>query len=428
MKSLFVLVFSSGLVAALALGQAWMTSYNEGLQDARAGRWHPAREEFQQAAANRPDDVSRATILPGSPTEPRKWRNGAPYSPNFLAAYSGYREALGIVDSDEQTRLLKIAAGEFETLLAKHEQSKDIYFFLDLIYTRLGDQTKRTDLDLRFQRNSGNLNWRVDEEILAPEELAAMGAETRPTVPVPLKGRSSSGPDVVAGTAAPGLISVPYVPDKFALVLGESSDVPFAATDVQIVRDALVNFAGYPPANVTALVNGSSAQIHDEAAKLASRVPQDGTVLIYYVGGGVYANGKDYLVPTDVDHLVGKGDLFNMFLERGGRVFAFFEVNRATDGYFGEEPVLTGSVAQMQATLPDSNVTSIYVNQQKVGLFAESFANVLSDLRSNRLPIYEFGWQLYNMMRRGNTGTSSGASRQIPTLPVLNGLAADARF
>ena len=43
---------------------------------------------FQQAAAYRPEDVAVATTLPGPVTEPRRWRNGSPYSPNFLAAYA----------------------------------------------------------------------------------------------------------------------------------------------------------------------------------------------------------------------------------------------------------------------------------------------------------------------------------------------------
>jgi hypothetical protein len=87
-----------------------------------------------------------------------------------------------------------------------------------------------------------------------------------------------------------------------------------------------------------------------------------------------------------------------------------------------------GAISQMEATVPDSSISAVYYNGKPVGLYALSFAEVLAELRSNRIPIYEFGWQLFNKMRRGNTGTSSGASRQIPTLPVSNNLAADARF
>lgn len=435
------------LGACLSFGQSWISSYASGLQDARLGHWQSAREAFRQAAANRPDDVSRPTLLPGSPTEPRKWRDGAPYSPNFLAAYCEYREAVDATDPGEQTRLLKASAGEFETLLAKGQQSRDVYFFLDLIYTRLGDQAKRQDLSGRLSRSVNQLTWKVDEEVVAPEELAAMGVGP---------GGSGQSPQVSAGsytTGSPGQLmnpivpgigigAVPAIPEKFALVLAEGSNrvpggqVAFAAQDAETVRNALVNYAGYSPANVVGLVNGTAHQVMDAARKLAASVPQDGVVTVFFVGTGLNVDGRDYLATSDTmgaadtGAMVSKNDLYNLFLTRGGRIFAFYETSRpiANGGFFGSEPPAAGAVSQMQATVPDASITSIYYNGHPVGLYAQSFADVLAELRSNRIPIYEFVWQIFNKMRRGNTGTSSGASRQIPTLPVLNNLAADARF
>jgi hypothetical protein len=203
------------------------------------------------------------------------------------------------------------------------------------------------------------------------------------------------------------------------------------------VRDALVNYAGYAPANVVGIVNGSSAQIIDAAKKMASSVVQDSVVTVYFVGAGVSVDGKDYLVTsdaaygTDTNHMVCKDDLYNLFLMKGGRVFAFYEASRpaGNGAAFGSELQVSGSVSQMQATIQNTDITSIYYNGHEVGLYAQAFAEVLAELRSNMIPIYEFGWQVFNKMRRGNTGTTGGGTnRQIPTLPVLNNLASDARF
>ena len=54
--------------------------------------------------------------------------------------------------------------------------------------------------------------------------------------------------------------------------------------------------------------------------------------------------------------------------------------------------------------------------------------NVANDLKSNRIPILEFGWQVFYKMKRGGSGTTGGGSRQTPTLPVLTNMASDARF
>src|SRR5579885_2818833 len=101
-------LFRSGMICLVALlagvasSQSWNAAYDAGLRAARAEQWAEARKDFQQAAAYRPEDVSAATVLPGPPTEQRRWRNGAPYSPNFLAAYSEYKIAQGTSDASAQ--------------------------------------------------------------------------------------------------------------------------------------------------------------------------------------------------------------------------------------------------------------------------------------------------------------------------------------
>jgi hypothetical protein len=433
---------STVLVLGLSLAaypQAWLSSYDAGLEAAKLGHWQGARDDFRQAAANRPEDVSRATNIQG-----HKWRNGAPYSPNFLAAYSLYRESLDIKDSDTQGKMMRSAADEFEKLLTEREQSRDTYFFLQVIYARLGDQVKLNDLVARYSHNASSLNWKVDEEVVAPEELSAMSVP--PTTPAVTPGPTvtqagspqTTASDLTTGTSGTqlnpivpglGIANVPAVPGKYALVIGENlPQMPFAQRNAEVVRDALINYAGYAPANVTALGSPNAAQIMAAAKQIGSQVQQDGVVLIYFAGGGLSKDGKDYLVAPG--GMVSRDDLYDKFLQKGARVFAFYEVNRPMfeDTFFGSEPPTYGAVSQMEATIPDSVVTSVYYQGNPVGLYAISFANVLAELRSNRIPIYEFGWQVFNKMRRGNTGTSSGASRQIPTLPVLNNLASDARF
>jgi hypothetical protein len=333
--------------------------------------------------------------------------------------------------------LLKTAAAEFETLLAKGQRSVDAYYFLDLIYGRLGDRPRQQTLAREFASDRQQLGWKVDEEVLSPEELAAMRGQLAVQPRGPVVGREL--PPISFGYAVG---SVPQVLDKFALVVGETGGpsegegMSFAEQDARTVRDALVNDAGYSPSNVVGLSNGTAKQVLEAARKLADLVPQDGVVTIYFVGTGLNIDGRDYLAgsdatsPGDVPRLIAKSDLLNLFLVRGARVFSFFETNRPTTNgcFFGSEPLPSGSVSQMQATVPDSLVTSIHFNGHVVGLFAQAFADVLGELRSNRIPIYEFGWQVFNKMRRGNTGTTSGASKQVPTLPVLNNLASDARF
>jgi hypothetical protein len=82
----------------------------------------------------------------------------------------------------------------------------------------------------------------------------------------------------------------------------------------------------------------------------------------------------------------------------------------------------------MQATIPGDVVYSYIKNSKKVGLFTSAIIRVMNEQRSNQLPILDFGWQVFNKMRRGDTGTTGGSSRQACTLPVLTNLASDARF
>jgi hypothetical protein len=439
-------------LSAVAGAQSWSRSYDAGLAAARAGKWAVARESFQQAAAVRPDDRSAPTVLPGPATERKLWREGAPYSPNFLAAYSLYRQALVTADAMEASQMLRTAAGELETLVAKDQSSAEAFFFLDIIYTKLGDATKRQTAADRMAKLGRKVDFKVDDEVVAPEELAALQARTTGTAAVttiPTPTSPGTAPVVLPGNLNPGTGMVApngaVIPlaEKFALVVGQSQSrvpggmVPFASNDAIRVRDALVNFAGYPSDNVVMIQNATAADVKAAAASLSSRVGENSTVTIFYAGAGVNLGGKDYLAGVDTEStsdtasMLGKSELFAPFVQRGARIFAFFEASRPIDAngqFFGSETSPMGSISQVQATAAGGNVGAVYRNNEQVGLFAAAFTQVLSDLRSNRLPIFDFTWQVVYAMRRGSSGTTGGGGTQVCILPKLTNLAADSKF
>jgi len=445
MNKTLPLLAGASILALCGFAQSWDQAYDAGIKAAHAGHWPEARQDFLAAAKDRPTDSSRESMLPGSPTDPQRWRDGAAYSPNFLAAYCAYRAGVDSHDLAEQSKLFGTAATELSHLVSIGEYSRDAFFFLDLIYSRLGDEPKRTSCADLAKKEAKRLKWRVDEEIVAPEEVAAISVSGAADQVV-------AGPSHVPVVSAAqlanpsGLTSAPMTTataaTKFALVIGEtgtklgSGQVLFAANDVAAVRDSLVNSAGYPAANVVTVVDAPAAAVLDAAKKLASGVAQDGVVLIYYVGPGSSLHGKDYLAGSDAESLddpttmVRKLDLYNCFFAQGAKVFAFYEVNRpiVNQYFFGSELPQSGAVSQMEATIPDSSLTSLTYKGNQIGLFALSFSNVLGNLRSSRVPIHEFGWLVYQQMRRGTSSGDSGSGPQTPTLPIVNMLDSEARF
>ncbi len=438
------------LVAAISgvHAQSWSESYDTAMKALKAGSWTEARAEFQKAVASRPEDFSGPTSLPGPVTDPKRWRNGAPYSPNFGAAYAGYRAAIANNDVAASKELLGVVGREFESLLEKGQNSRETFYFLGQIYGLTRDVEKAQKLEERLKALEGKLPWKVDVELLTPEENAAIisagtansggatGMETRPiatnqgtgTVP-------NTNPSTLAGR-------VQAIGTKYALIIGNSESripdggIPFAATDGMLVREALVQNAGYPEANIDMVQNGTAAQITASAQALADRLPEGATVLIYFTGNGFNLDGKDFLagidteLTTDASTMVSKSDLYKTFMNKGAKIFAFFQVNRAVNSgrYFGQEIPMVGTIAQCQATIPGEPILSLMSGGQPTGLFTKAFAAVLADFRSNRIPITEFGWQVFYRIRRGDTGDFGGSSSQTPTLPVLTNMASDARF
>lgn len=557
-----------------AFAQKWVSAYQTGLNNLKSGDFASARGAFKVASGERPGDMAGATALPGPITERKTWRNGAAYSPLFLAAYSGYRLATSTASADAE--LLRSVASEFEALHAAGQGSKESFQFLIATYSTLGDNESK--LKVEEQLSAHAPRFRVDlegvERLNVPaattpapavlpkvvtrpagqapvfddrKEVAAGGfqagtsseatrtvasrehpmtlivqmagaaqpavpvapgvqpnptaevdtkpaaelkpveipkvAETTPKAepapapaPAPRKVRPAGAPDMVvakpeqrvptgqvqaavasnlvlASAVAPttgvthpnpmpagGTVSI--VPNKFALIVGTSDSkmtqepIPFASDDAQQLSQALVNNAGYAAENVDLVLNATAQQIYASAQALADRVPEGGTVFIYFTGPGVNVDGKDYLagidteVSTDLTSMLPKAELYKLFMAKGARIYAFYQVNRQTvyGRYFGAEVPMVGSIAQIQATLPNGQVLGVVKNGKTVGLFTDALVTVLTDLRSNHIPILEFGWQVFNKIRRGDTGSTGGGSRQIPTLPVLTNMASDSRF
>lgn len=434
---------------AIASAQSWIGEYDKGLDSAKKGDWTAARSAFQQAVAYRPEDTDKATTLPGPVTEVRRWRNGAAYSPNFLAAYAGYRQGMSEADQARATALSQ-AASELEMLLEKGQTSREAFYFLNAIYTTLGDTAKRQSLESKFTALGGKANFKVDTEVVSPEELAQINKITssksnEPNVTKVPSTQTTGQPTKIGGTSGSPLNPVGPVnslPNKYALIIGNGDSqmkdlaLPYAADDAQQLREALVNSAGYSEQNVDLVLNATAEQILKSAEALSQRVDENAIVLIYFSGVGVNVDGKDFLAgidsesATDTSSMVSKHKLFELFLAKGSKVFSFFQANRpiVAGQYFGKEIPYAVGLSQMQATIPGDTVFSYIRNSKSVGLFTSAMIRVINEQKSNQLPILDFGWQVFNKMRRGDTGTTGGSSRQSCTLPVLTNLAADARF
>lgn len=451
----YLAILGWGALMAGASAQGWSGAYEAGLTAAKAGKWSEARVAFKQAVAYRPDDYSGETMLPGPIAERRKWRNGAPYSPNFLAAYAGWKQALSLA-GDDRAAVIGDVTSEFESLLAKGQLSPSTFFFLNQIYAQTGNTEKRLKLEEQFKTSQGKLNWRVDGEGMSPEDAGAVaqtyagvGAtptpNTSPVVNAGTKPPTTSAP-VAAGNPTPTLTptvgAIPAVGNKFALIIGQAESkvpdmgLPFASDDAQRLRDSLQTNAGYLDSNIDLILNATADQIRASVKALSDRVPEDATVMIYFTGVGVNLDGKDFLAGvdtqslTDTSSMVPKAEIYSAFMRKGCKVFAFFQASRPiTNGrYFGAEVPLVGRIAQVQSTLPGANVQSYVRNGKDVGLFTDAIVGVLGEMRTAAIPIQDFGWQVFYRMKRGGTGLSGGGSNQTCTLPVLINLASDAKF
>ena len=273
-------------------------------------------------------------MLPGPPTERRRWRDGAPYSPNFLAAYSAYRLGLEVVEG--KTDLLKTAASELETLLNKGQSSPETVYVLNLVYARLGDSAGRDALAARVEGMKGKLDFRVDDAAVTPEDRANLAVAATPSgspLQIPANtGTNVNNPNGSGSAQSPSLMNpgsipvinasdlprgklvmpplvgaVPRLQTKFALIVSNSESrlpngaLPFALEDARRLREALITSAGYDGANIETVTNATAANVLAVAKALAERTNDQSTVFVYYTGMGTNVDGRDYLAGVDTD-------------------------------------------------------------------------------------------------------------------------------
>ena len=229
-------------LAGMAFGQSWTSSYDAGLKAARAGKWEEARKAFKQSKAARPDDVEKPTMLPGPVTEQRKWRNGSPYSPNFLAAYAEYRMGVGMT-GDNANGHLRTASDELESLISKKQVSRESVYVLFSIYGKLGLGDKKNALAAKISEP----NWKVDNEVMTPEEISAMSSGVASsTANGGIVGVVDAG-KMVNGTAnpsTPGTL-VPVISTKYALIISNGDNklpglqLTHAVDDASVLKESL---------------------------------------------------------------------------------------------------------------------------------------------------------------------------------------------
>jgi hypothetical protein len=426
------------LFPAHAFSQAWAKNYEDGLEAAKAGKWMEARQFFLKSKSDRKDDTDAPTILPVNETEKIEWKNGALYSPNFLAAYASFQ--LNTTNTDPAFKPnFKEAAEEFESLLKKKQVSPEAIYYLSAAYRKLGQTKKIEELPKKYKV----YNWKVDTSLLSDEDKKAVKDATPDGATGPIRiTQSVDAAQVGVKMTDPKDRAVPYLEKKFALIIangatkGQGLQVPSAEEDGRCIQEALSKHAGYKPDQVELVLNGGAQQMKAAAEALAARMPQDGVLFIFYTGAATNVDGKDYLagveteLVSDTASMLPKLELYEPFLQKGVKLFAFYQVARPISGgrFFGTEEPKYGIVSQSQSTIPGEQIFSINKGGKARGIYADAMCQVFADLRSNSLPITEFGWQIFYKMRRGGTATTGGSSRQTPTLPMLLQMGPDTRF
>ena len=447
---LLIVVTAAAVLSATAFGD-WQSDYERGLRAASENDWATARDSFMSAASQRAQDSKDPTSLPGPVTEPRQWRGGSPYSPNFAAAYAAYRMGKATTDESEKQQYLILAAAELRSLVENGQAAPDTLKVLGATYQLLGDKESATGL------KSISPNWKVDTAFLANEDQAApaprnnnSNGSTTTAGGATITTNNSGGQIIKIKPSDLGNIAaifgdepVATLDSKFALIIGNTkspepgNEVPFAGNDAEMLSAALSQYAGYSAANVTTLVNATADQIRQAVSALASTIPNDATLLIYFTGQAAHLGGQDYIAGNDVEFatdsskMVEKSALLQPFISKGAKVFFFAQCSRAFSGsdYFGKERMVQGTFSESYATIPGSQITSVFKEGKQVGLYTASFIKTLREFYTNQVPITEFCWQVFYTMRGGtDSSLQRGGGTQTPTLPILTNLGPTSPF
>ncbi|MEO7453518.1 MAG: hypothetical protein ABIV13_02000 [Fimbriimonadales bacterium] len=441
MRTIRILIaLSCFAIAASASAQGWVRPYEDGLRLAKAGAWPEAKAKFEEAIRNRADDTNKASQVGGSIADRRPWREGAPYSPNFGAAYATFKMAADAPDMGIRKDRLTEAITRFKGLLAKGQVSQEALLFLAAAYAANEQNREAQATQDQLNAMEAGTGFKIDQEMLDQMDIAALRGTT---IPAGSMGDPRTGaiqpnelPRIGVGSAT-GV--VPPLEHKFALLIGNSAaDGPdFAVNDVDLLAEALAKHAGYPEANIVSLKNASVAEMKAAAASLAERMPDSGTVMVFYSGNGMndLASGKDYVSGADslagaVGSMMPKADLYEAFVPKGSSIFAFFQVDRPLDPqerYFGMEIPVVGRIMQLQSNSPGERAYGTVVDGKQYGAYAYAMAQVLKSMRNNRIPISDFAWATFYEVRRG-TNEGGGGGSQTPTLPVTQTMSTTARF
>lgn len=232
---------------------------------------------------------------------------------------------------------------------------------------------------------------------------------------------------------------VPPLDFKYALLIGnsEAGGPDYATNDVDLLAEALAKHAGYSADHIVTLKNPTVAEIRAAAAAVAEKMPDSGTITLFYAGDGKNdsSSGKDYITGSDsrenaVGTMLAKTDLYAPFISKGASIFAFFEVDRPVDAkerYFGMEIPQIGRIAQMQSNSPGEMAYATVSDGKTYGVYGYAMCQVLRGMRNNRISIDDFTWATFYEIRKGSSEGGGGGS-QTPTLPVVVSMSTTAKF
>lgn len=425
----FTLILALACAAVGASAQAWKDAYERGLRLAKQGNWAEAQKSFQEAIADRPEDTQETSTVGVAVANRTVWRNGAPYSPNFAVAYCSFKLAAGAESEEARKAHLSAAIEGFEKIVSSGKASMEAMVLLASAYAAAGNMEQASRVQRALSEIDLTKAYKVDTEMLDPGDLGVISGTAGP-------GTQPSRSDPLLLPSRFGL--VPVLDFKYALLIGnsEGSGHEFGLNDVDLLKDALIKHAGYAEANIVVMKDADVATIRREAEALAGRMPESGTVFVFFSGGGFYdeSQKKDFLKGADsqpgrVETMMGKTDLYRIFMSRGATIFAFYQVDRPMSpngGYFGKEVPTLGRIAQCHGTMPGENVHGVFAEGKQFGVYTRAMVLALEDLRSNQIQVDEFCWQVFDRVRSG-VGAGVGGV-QVPTLPVVVGMTPSARF
>ncbi|MDQ2987262.1 MAG: caspase family protein [Armatimonadota bacterium] len=435
----FIIALSVASVAVSASAQSWVRPYEEALRLAKTGAWPEAKAKFVEAIAARGEDTDKASQVGGSVADRRPWREGAPYSPNFGAAYATFKMAADAPDMGVRKERLTEVINKLQALVNKGQASQESLLFLAATYAANEQNREAQAVQDQLNAMDATKAFKIDQDILDAVDLAALRGTTMPAGPIgdPRAGAIQPNELPRIGVGSPTGV-VPPLDFKFALLIGVGAgDGPdYALNDVDLLAEALTKHAGYQADKITILKDPTVAQIREAATAIAATMPDSGTITIFYAGAGTNdpETGKDYVAGSDSRSAIGtmlpKSDLYAPFMGKGSSIFAFYEVDRPLsekDRYFGMEIPQTGRVVQMQSNSPGERAYATVADGKPYGVYAYAMSQVLKSMRNNRVPLSDFVWATFYEVRKGSNEGGGGGS-QTPTLPVSLTMSTTARF